>query len=382
MAHSTPGRVLVIRLSAIGDVVRTLPAVLAVRQALPDARLAWLVEEGAAGALEGHPAIDALWVIPRSRWGAGLRSARRAPGVLSEIVNFTLRLRAERFDWVLDFHGILKSGIWARLSGAPLRVGYEAAGNRGWGSREGNRFFTNSRVGVPSKRISRFERNAILARHVWSAILGNDPASFPPEPQGSLLPVSESALTASARYFATLGGDEAAHPMTGRKIATVAIHPGSSTSTAYKRWFPERFGEVADALIERGHRVIFTWGPGERDTLEAILRDMKWPAAIAPETPSLQHLAAIFRRCDLFIGNDTGPLHVAALSGIPVVGVFGPTDSTENAPYPGVTWSIVRKDVNCACPKRRCLTRACFDAVRAEDVVNAALGLLGPAPED
>jgi ADP-heptose:LPS heptosyltransferase len=162
----------------------------------------------------------------------------------------------------------------------------------------------------------------------------------------------------------------------GARGARVAIHPGSSPGTAYKRWLPERYGEVADQLAERGHRVLFTWGPGEREAAEAIARGMKRPALIAPETPTLQHLAAVFRRCDLFIGNDTGPMHVAALSGTPVVAVFGPTDPVENAPYPGVPSAVVRRDVACGCPKRKCLTRACFEAVTADDVLDRALGLL------
>ena len=144
MAPIQPSRVLAVRLSAIGDVVRTLPAVMALRRALPDAHLAWLVEDVAAGALAGHPDINALRVIPRRRWRQGLRSARTAPATLREIIRFVRELRAESFDWVVDFHGILKSGLWSRATGAPLRIGYEAAGNRGWGSREGNRFFTRS----------------------------------------------------------------------------------------------------------------------------------------------------------------------------------------------------------------------------------------------
>jgi 3-deoxy-D-manno-octulosonic-acid transferase/heptosyltransferase-1 len=372
MPAPTPSRVLVIRLSAIGDVVRTLPAALTLREALPEAHLAWLVEDPAAGALKGHPALDALWVIPRTRWRKGLASPRSFFTTLTEIARFAGRLRAERFDWAVDFHGILKSGIWAIVSGASLRIGYEPAGNRGWGSREGNRFFTNWRVDVPRRPASRFERNEILARAVWSAILGRDPTAFPTPPRGAILAVSPAVRSEVDRFFGKR--DDA-------RVARVAIHPGSSPGTAYKRWFAERYAQVADALLERGHDVIFTWGPGEREAAEVIVKEMKRPARLAPETPTIEHLAAIFRHCDLFIGNDTGPMHVAALSGTPVVGVFGPTDPIENAPYPGVPHAIVRRDVHCACPKRRCLTRACFDAVGTQDVLEEALGLLRAAPK-
>jgi ADP-heptose:LPS heptosyltransferase len=334
------------------------------------------MEDHAAEALAGHPALDALWVVPRRKWRAGLRSPRTVPATLHQIIDFGRRLRAEQYDWVLDFHGILKSGIWTRVTGAPVRVGYEAAGNRGWGSREGNRFFTNHRVAVPAHRLSRFERNALLARNVWSEILSLDPADYPAPPPGALLPVSEAVQGEIDRFLTAASGDGDGW---GRKGATVAIHPGSSPETAYKRWFSERYGQLADALMERGHRVIFTSGPGERDAVEAILENMKGPALVAPETPTLQHLAAVFQRCQLFIGNDTGPMHIAALSGKPVVAVFGPTDPIENAPYPGVPSAVVRKDVACHCPKRRCLTRACFDAVGVEDVLDAALGLLAAA---
>ncbi len=374
-ALPAPARVLVIRLSAIGDVVRTLPSVMALRQALPDAHLAWLVEEGAAEALAGHSDIDALWIVPRRRWRDGLRSPRTAPATLRETIAFVRRLRAARFDWVVDFHGILKSGLWAMATGAPLRAGYEAGGNRGWGSREGNRLFTNRRAAVPMRRISRFDRNAILVRFVWTELLGRDPAACPETPGGSVLPVGSSVQAEIDRWLeATAPAASGGGPASG---GYVAIHPGSSESTAYKRWFPERYGEVADALIERGFRVIFTWGPGEKASVEFMVSAMKHEALLAPETTSLQHLGAIFRRCRLLIGNDTGPMHIAALSGTPVVAVFGPTDAVENAPYAGVPSAVVRKDVGCRCPKRRCLTRACFDAVDAEDVLDAALGILG-----
>ena len=378
MALIQPSRVLAVRLSAIGDVVRTLPSVLALRRTLPKSHLAWLVEDIAADALAGHPEIDALWVIPRRKWRRGLRSPRTAPATLREMAGFVRRLRGEAFDWVVDFHGILKSGLWTRVTGAPLRIGYEPAGNRGWGSREGNRFFMTHRVDVPPERISRFQRNEILVRYVREEILGLEADTFPDGIAGPILPVGASAQADVNRFL-----DSAPHAAPGRESengsgALIAIHPGSSESTAYKRWHPERYGEVADALLERGHRVIFTWGPGEREAVEAIASAMKRRPIIAPETPTLQHVAALFRQCALYIGNDTGPMHIAALSGTPVLAVFGPTDPTENAPYPGVPSVVVRKDVGCDCPKRRCLTRACFDAVASEDVLHAALGLLRP----
>lgn len=368
MPDSRPSRVMVIRLSAIGDVVRTLPAVLTLRRALPGAHLAWLVEDVAAGALEGHPALDALWVVPRRRWRDGFKSPARWAATLDEVLDFARRLRAERFEWAIDFHGILKSGIWAVASGAPVRVGYAAAGNRGWGSREGNRFFTTLRVDVPRRAISRFERNAILAGAVVRDLLHEE---SPPPPAGALLHAPPAIDAWAEAFFRSLDAGGAA-----ARGALVAIHPGSSAGTAYKRWFPDRYGEVADALAQRGCRVIFTWGPGEREAAEAIGRGMKRAAVVAPETPTLQHLAAIFRRCDLFIGNDTGPMHLAALSGTPVVAIFGPTDPVENAPWPGVPHAIVRRSVDCDCPKRRCLTRACFDAVTSDDVLDEALRIL------
>ena len=315
-------------------------------------------------------------MIPRRKWSRGLRSPRTAPATLREIAGFGRRLRGEAFDWVVDFHGILKSGLWARVTGAPLRIGYEPGGNRGWGSREGNRFFMTRRVEVPPVRISRFQRNEILVRYVREEILGLDADTFPDPMAGPLLPVDASAQADVNRFLESVPGAAPQRERENWRSALIAIHPGSSESTAYKRWHPERYGEVADALLERGHRVIFTWGPGEREAVDAIASAMKRRPIIAPETPTLQHVAAIFRQCALYIGNDTGPMHIAALSGTAVLAVFGPTDPTENAPYPGVPSTIVRKDVGCDCPKRRCLTRACFGAVESEDVLHAALGLL------
>jgi len=150
----------VIRLGAIGDVVRTLPAVSALRSAYPSARITWLVERAASGILEGQPWIDEVLVFPRERLRAALRGARVAT-LARELGAFVRSLRAERFDLVLDFHAILKSGLLARASGAPLRAGYAPPLGRelAW-------LFANSRARVAPARVSRFDRNAALVRHL------------------------------------------------------------------------------------------------------------------------------------------------------------------------------------------------------------------------
>src|SRR5512135_3432 len=118
-------RILILRLSAVGDVVRTLPAVRALRKLLPSSRITWLVEEPSKGFLESQPEVNEVLLFPRRRWSDGIRSPWTVARTFSEMLQFVRRLRKQRFDLVLDFHGIIKSGLISLLSGAPVRIGYD-----------------------------------------------------------------------------------------------------------------------------------------------------------------------------------------------------------------------------------------------------------------
>lgn len=308
-------RILVVRLSAMGDVVRTLPAVSALRAAYAGAHLAWLVEPGAASALLGQPWVDEVIVFPRGELVEKLRRGelRRAAAQFGE---FARQLRARRFELVIDFHALLRSALLARLSGAPRRVSYA----RPFG-RELSWLLATDRARLAPARISRFERNEALVR-----FLGVDA-----EPLAAPLHVEPVAL---ARVAATLGP----------RRSPVALHPGTSETTRHKRWPAECYAELARRLAQDGLECVVTWGPAgdERKTAEAVVAASDGAARLAPRTPDIGELAALLSSCCLTVSGDTGPLHVASLVGTPVVQILGPTDATENAPWPRTPSRTVR----------------------------------------
>jgi ADP-heptose:LPS heptosyltransferase len=335
-------RILVIRLGALGDVVRTRFAFAGLRALYPHARIDWLVEDRAAPGLVGIRDLDEIVEVPRRelRWLRPARSARALAALVSE-------LRARAYDLSVDFHGILKSALLARAANIPVRVGFAPPL-----AREGSaRLLTHAAV-LPRSHMSRFERNAALVR--W---LGGDvPDGAPPLD----LPPADSRVAGLGEY--------------------AVVHPGTSASTPYKRWDPERYAEVCRTLHARtGLRALVTWGPvsGERAAAEAVVAGAGGAAVLAPQTASAVQLLVLMRPARLFLGSDSGPMHLAALAGLPVVAVFGPTDPVENAPFPGLPHRVLRRDVGCNPCREGCPARTCMAAVSADEVAGAALELLG-----
>ena len=253
---------------------------------------------------------------------------------------------------MLDFHAILKSGLLALASGAPQRVSYA----RPYG-RELAWLFANARARLSPARASRFERNAALLRFLGIA----------PSPASAPLRVDPAA---ERKIRAALGDGP----------APVAVHPGTSEGTPHKRWSPGAYAEVIRALQrERGLATVVSAGPdpAERASAEEVVRLAPGAARLAPQTTSLAELAALFSRCRLYLGADTGPMHVASLVGTPVVQILGPTDPVENEPWPGTPARSVRAGLACSPCRRGCAAAPCMRAVAAGAVLAAARELLG-----
>jgi ADP-heptose:LPS heptosyltransferase len=340
----------VIRLGAVGDVVRTLPAVSSLRAAYPGSHIAWLVEPASSSLVEGQPWVDEVIVFPREILRERLRrsslvSAGRIAG------RFLAELRSRRFDLVLDFHAILKSGILARLSGAPRRVSYARPL-----AREGAFLFAGERARIEPTRISRFERNQGLVR-----FLGIDA-----RPDRRPLRVHPATLERTRKAL-------------GPGPAPIAIHPGTSDATPYKRYTVAGYAALARALADRqGVSSVVTCGPArdDRALAAAIVEAAGGAARIAPETPSLPDLAALFSCSRLYVGGDTGPMHVASLVGTPVVQILGPTDPVENAPFPETPSRTVRVEIHCNPCRRGCAAATCMRVVPPDAVIDAACELL------
>jgi len=339
-------RILIVRLGAVGDVIRTLPALRALRNNLPEAYIAWVVEDRAASLLEDHPDLDAVFIVPRKRWVQN----RLKLSTVREAWKFIRGIRKQAFDAALDFHGLFKSGLITFLSGAPVRAGFSRKF-----SREGSHVFMNRHISLPDKKINRVERNLHLVEDFGLDVKDHDPiipiSARDRELADTIIPLSPSAPN-------------------GPRIV---IHPGSSPSTPYKRWEWRRFAQLADILIKKyGGKIFFTAGMDERELVESIVEVMKESHYVLCRTETLTQLAELMRRCDLYIGNDTAPMHLASFIGTPVIALFGPTDPIENAPYGKARSIILRKDVPCSpCRKRACDNLLCMDAIAVEDVLEA-----------
>lgn len=275
-------RILVVRLSALGDVIHTIPAVVAMRDAL-GVDIEWAVERPYADLVEVVAGVRAVRASIR-KWGHALFSSR------NDIRNFVSRIRGS--DVAVDFQGLIKSALVARFSGASERYGFDRDAIR----EKLAASFINRHVPVDQSRHV-VEWNMQLA----SAVAGRE----------LVMPTVDFAK------FATRRADETSAPLKGK----IVVLPGAGK--ANKQWPSERFGE---AIRRIGFPAMAVWGPNERELAE------RTGLELAPPT-DLRQLAAVLRDAALVVGGDTGPLHLAAALGTRVVGLYGPTSVRRNGPF-------------------------------------------------
>jgi lipopolysaccharide heptosyltransferase I len=325
-------RILIVRLSAIGDVVHALPLASALRDEFPRSFLAWVVESRAADVLRAHRSIDELIEVPRG-W---LRSARA-------VLALRRQLRNLRLDVTIDAQGLTKSAIAAKLSGAKRRIGF--AGPDG---REISRWLNNELV-LP-KRTHVVERNLELLRP-----LGIGPRT----PRFDLTDTPAGAVAADRVLETARLCDRFA-----------LINPGAGWTS--KLWFTDRYAAVARHLGQvHLLRSLVVWaGEAERTMAERIVADSSGFGVLAGRT-KLSTLIAIARRATLFIGSDTGPLHLAAAVGTPCVGLFGPVAAERNGPYGSQHIAIQKVRLHGGSRQRRAADSESMAAISLSDVVAA-----------
>ena len=307
---------LVVRLGALGDILRTLPAVRLIRAGLPRASIHWLVDDRWQTALKGLPELDGIVAVPRRAWQRQLRTPAGWPAWIGSLRRLRRELRSLGADLLLDFHGNLRSGLLGRLSAAPLRLGYS-----GHQAKEANAWFTTHRVPSGSRRTPRIERNLDLVR-----ALGLPDA---PLPLGNL-PLAEQGRAKAATILAALPLPAAGHAV---------INPGSSSAQAYKRPPAELLAAAAEAIERRGLLPLVVWGPGEEGEARRVVELSGGRATFAPPT-DLETLAALIEGAALFVSGDSGPLHMACLLGRPVVALYGATDPQVNGPWGGPSRAV------------------------------------------
>jgi lipopolysaccharide heptosyltransferase I len=326
--------VLVVRLGALGDIIHAVPAAAALRAAFPDARIDWLVEAKHRDMIDLVTVVDRPVVLERSSPAGWL--------------DVTRRLRAVHYDVAIDFQGLMKSAVLARASGAPRVIGFSI-----WHLRE--------KAARPF--YSETDRRSLggggQPDHVIHKNLGLLGALDVTDTR-IRFPLADVQSPALAEVRATLGGE--------RPFALV--NPGAAWPN--KRWPPERFGEVAAFLRDvRGLPSIVLWGPGEQGLAGAVVEASSGAAHAAPAT-GLTDLLALSRAASLMVSGDTGPLHLAAAAGTPIVSLFGPTDPHRNGPWAAEDVAVSRYGA-CGCHyERRCRKESwCLASIDAAEVTAA-----------
>ncbi|ODS34325.1 MAG: putative heptosyltransferase [Candidatus Scalindua rubra] len=348
-----PKKILIVRLSAIGDVVHVLPALRLLRSHFPESKIAWLVEDKASDILTDHPDIDDVIIFPRKKWQREILKANGTVNTLSDILSFYKKLRKECYDLVIDFQGNLKSGIMNLITGSGNRLGF----GRGY-CKEFNYLFTQYQAYPPSKKMHKIEKNLLLLKE-----LGIETNFLRPE-----FPVSKEDEEYVSKFIDT---------NINYSLPIIIIHPGTSKFGSYKQWPILNYALLADMILETYKaNVIFTWGPNEFDVVYEIVKNMKHKAFPACETKSIKQLIELLKRARLFIGGDTGPLHIASILDIPIVAIYGPKDPTIYGPYNGKS-IVIKKDVPCSpCKKRTCSDPICMTSILPEDVFHGVSKLI------
>jgi lipopolysaccharide heptosyltransferase I len=330
----TINRILIVRLGALGDIIHALPVAAALREAFPAARLDWLVSERHRAILDHVPVIDRLVVLGRLREAAPASTSRTTRWRF--VAQAIAQLREAEYDIAFDLQGLLKSAVLARSSGAARVVGFSTRHLR---ERWAHLFYTETIEPPAGAHV--VDKNLALLAAVG---LHDLPKRFP------------------------LGTRDQGPGTRDDKFAL--INPGAGWPN--KRWPPEWFGAIAQRLrTNHGLASLILWGPGEEPLARTVVAASRGAARLAPPT-GIAEIIALSRAASLFVSGDTGPLHLAAATGTPIVGIYGPTSPARNGPWDAADLCVSRFDA-CHCHhRRRCrLPVCCLLDITVDEVMSA-----------
>ncbi len=331
------------KLSAIGDVVHTLPLLEVLKSNYPHARIDWVVEEDASAIIKDHPLLDRILISDRKSWQKRMLQGRIG-SVAYEAKGFLKELRKVSYDLVLDIQGLFKSGLIAALARGERKLGFSDARELSW------LFFSEPSVKV-SPEDHALDRYLSMAR-----FLGLDVGKW----EGKI-PLNE----ASRERVLSLMEENAL-----RNRPIIALNPVAKWPT--KLWSVEGFSKVADRLRDDLNcDVVFTGSLNDLPVISDISVLMKRPPVILAGKTGLKELAFFLSKCAAMVTTDTGPMHIAAAMGCPVVALFGPTSPRRTGPYGG-RHTVISSGVSCSpCFQKRCYHRSCMKEIRSDDVVEA-----------
>ena len=322
-----PKKILIIKPSALGDIVHTLPFLDTIKHTYPDASIHWVVARGLHTFLENHPLIDKLWIFDKEKW----KRPGKLPQTIQELVSLTSELRQERFDVSVDLSGLLRSGLITMAANARYKIGFKEAD-------EGSTFFYSHRI-HGSMQIHAIDRYLKIAEAMGCR---PTPVRYPFAPYDS----SPSICRDLPKEY-------------------VVITPSAGKEA--NRWPAERFGQLAAQLDLPS---LLIGGKSDQPVAEQVVRNANGKAISLAGKTSLKELIPIIGNAKYFITNDTGPMHIAAALNVPVFAIFGPANPVRTGPY-GKDHTVIREDLPCSpCYAwKPCAEWQCMEAISVEKVL-------------
>jgi len=349
MMQNWPRSILIIKLSSIGDVVHTIPALEVLKKTYPHSRIDWLVEEEAAAIIEGHKDLRRIFISKRKAWFRRLVGGKELRNIAREIKDFIAQVRGEEYDLVIDFQGLFKSGLLAWLTKGRRKVGMN-------GARESSWIFLSERPFQVSYEQHAIDRYLQLCEHLGCNSVGW---------KGSI-PYGDSEKKSVTRLLEE-------NRLKEKRI--IAINSMARWET--KLWKSSYFAALADKIQEElGCSVVFTGSKGDGRYLSKICDLMRTRGINLAGQTSLKDLAYLYEICSAIVTVDTGPMHIAAAMGCPVVALFGPTDPLRTGPY-GEAHTVIRADLECSpCFRKRCNDPRCMGNISVDEVFGAVTKIL------
>lgn len=351
--NSAARRILIVKPSSLGDIVHTLPLAHALKRCLPGCSIGWIVQQAFAPLLAADRSIDRIYPVqipsasePQAGRWAWLEAFRATLRMLKSLRS---QFQQEPYDLILDLHASFRSGLLGRANPGGRRLGFRAA-------KELNPLFQDQLVAVPAEVQHALAKNLLFCQHLGISAADED---------FHLCSCEEDRQAAQA----VLQG----HGAAGKRI--IYANPAARWQTKF--WPVEGWAALADRFHEQGMTVIFGGSRQDADYITAIAKLMRSPAVIAAGRLNLAQSAALISQSVLYVGLDSGPMHIAALAGVPVVALFGPTHPERVGPW-GVAHRIVRAEgLDClACRKRSCGHLSCMKGISVSMVSDAAAALL------
>ncbi len=338
-------RILIVKLSSLGDVIQTLPVLSPLREKYPQAHITWLVEEETAELLMDHPLIDHVLIFRKNSWLRALANHRKWMQAFRDASDFIQNLRSVSYDLVIDFQGLLKSGMLVGVCRGKRKVGFSPA-------REKSHIFLKEKVPYPQSALYAVDRYLHLIESLGCSCASPD----------FCISIRQHHRNNVLRFF----NNNRINP----DHAIAILHPGTRWKT--KLWGEEKWAALGDLLHERdGVQVIFTGSQADTSLVRKITEGMKFPGINTAGKWGLKELAFLQTQADIVVTPDSGPMHLAAAMGTPVVALFGPTDEARTGPY-GNIHRVVAASVECRpCLLRKCASPECMTQISVREIRKA-----------